>query len=198
MSASKVTKSDFPKDFVPKDGDLLAADNTARQTAQAAWTATFSLDILSTLLSVASATSIQDEEFDSRLVLHLASKAVSGIAALLAPHTQQLVEDAISKRLALRTNAIPPKFKTLIPKFLASDPLSQKPCGAGELFQGIVNEAPQPLQVNLPPQFYQAVFRSQNNYGSSAKGSNNYKGVGNAKGKGQFSKGNFFHIFSSS
>ena len=192
LSGGKLTKADFPKDYPLKDVNLISVDHTARQLAHSAWTVSSTLDILANLLSAASTTSAEDEQFDSRLCLHLASQAVSGIAALMAPHAQHLVEEAVSKRLDVRTNAIPAKLKAVEAKLLSSEPFSQKPCGSGESFQGIVNEA-QPMQVSLPPQFYRTVMSNQPGQSSSYK-NNSYgnKSQDNRQGGKNWSNKGFF------
>ena len=174
LSSSKINKADFPKDFPPKDVELMSADNAARQLAQAAWTVSSAIDVLSSLLGVASTAAAEDDKLDSGLILHLASQAVTGIGAMLAPHAPHLVEEAISKRLELRANAIPAKLKSVESKLLSAEPFAQKPCGSGVSFQGIANEAPQPLQVSLPASFYRAVIHNPSNQNFSYRKDNFY------------------------
>ena len=193
LSASKITKADFPKSFPVKDMELVAADNSARQVAQSAWTASSTLDVLSNMLTAACSAATDDPNFDSGLVLQLTSQAVSGVAAILAPHTQRLVEDAIDKRLKLRSSVIPAKYKTVESKLLNTEPFDPKPCGAGEGFQTIVNDVPQPVQVTLPPQFYRNVNRSQSDQrGNSFNYSANKSRFNRDTHKDTESKGNFF------
>ena len=161
LSGSKISKSDFPKEFAPKDVEMISADNRARLQAQSAWQTSCSLDLLSGLLTACSSEADKDDKFDCKLVVDLAAKAVSGIAALLAPHTQGLVEDAIDKRLKLRSSVISEKLKPVESKLLSAEPFSQKPCGSGLVFQEIANDAPKPLQVTLPPQVYKALTSNQ-------------------------------------
>ena len=195
LSAPKVTKSDFPKDFQPaaKNQDLLAKDHTARQLAFSAWTVSSTLDVLSNMLSTASTAAAEDVKFDSTLLLHLSSQAITGVAALLAPHTQHLVEEAVSKRLELRGSVIPAKLKPLESKLLSAEPFAQKPCGTGEEFQLIVNES-QPMQVSLPPQFYASLNKSQSNYQSNFAKNSFGKNTDNRSSKSSNPnfKGNFF------
>ena len=162
LAPSKITKTDFPKDFTPKDMDLITKDNQARQRAFTAWQTSSILDLLSDMLSAASKYAAPGTAVDNNsLLLQLASQAVTGVAAMLAPHTQHLMEDAITKRFELRSNTIPSKLKSVENKLLGADPFSEKPCGSGESFQQIANDAPQPIQVTLPPQFYSAINRAQ-------------------------------------
>lgn len=196
LSASKISKADFPKEFAPKDMELIATDNRARLLAQSAWQTSCSLDLLTNLLGSCSAESKKDKDFDCKLVVELAAKAVAGIASYLAPHTQSLVEEAIDKRLKLRANGISEKLKSVESKLLSAEPFAQKPCGSGVTFQEIANEAPKPAQVLLPPQVYKALTANQNSYGKSYnKGSGGgffRKGTYNNQGKNKTGQKQFF------
>ena len=192
LSGSKISKSDFPKEFAPKDVEMISADNRARLLAQSAWQTSCSLDLLSSLLTACRSEADKDDKFDCKLVVDLAAKAVSGIAAFLAPHTQGLVEDAIDKRLKLRSSVISEKLKPVESKLLSAEPFSQKPCGSGLAFQEIANEAPKPLQVTLPPQVYKALTSNQAGQSRSFKGSSGgffRRQSYNSQAKGRETKG---------
>ena len=179
---AKISKGDFPSDFQVKEGETLAADNQTRQRAFQSWQVLSSLELTQDLLESVSMAASQDKNFDSKLIVKLASGVISGVAALMAPLTQTLVEEAVSKRLELLSNSVPEKYKTVKSRLLDAEPLSVKPFGGAESVQAILSTMPQPLEVQLPEQFYKAI--------TDIKTTKNYKQTDNSgKWRGKNNQG---------
>ena len=185
LNTAKIAKTDFPEEFKAIDAKDLKEDNKSRYLAAQAMQVSSVLEMLSSQLTSASTLIAQDRSVDCNLILHLASVVVTGLASIAGNNTNLLIEEAVTNRLDLRSKAVPANLKTIKKKILQTDPFSTLPCGNNVALQAAIDSIPKPSTVNLPAEFYRAIYASQNKEKQFNKGyakKNNFKG-----NKGNFS-----------
>ena len=163
LGSAKAVKADFPEFLNAPNQTEMNADAKARSAAMTVYQTKSLLDLLTDMLNAATnAKSI--EPFDFPMVTGLAAEVTSGISALIQPLTKELCEEAVEKRIALRSAAIPTKLKDIKNQILTSEPLHAAPMGEIESLQSLLKDVPKTLQVTLPAHFYSAIAKNQSSY----------------------------------
>ena len=157
LSAPKARKEDFYYRLKVPSARVLGEDFSSRTSALQSWSVLSLLDVLGGLAS-SSATAARDlEGFDSAFALDKISGAMKGLSALLVPVVRTQLEEAVSRRLAVRSAAIPKDLDKIRVDLLASSPLHPLPLGDQGALRSMIKEVPLPMQLTLPARLLQAL-----------------------------------------
>ena len=161
LSAPKARKEDFLYRLKVPHSKLLGEDLESRTTALRSWTVLSLLDVLEKLASSSVSAARTDGTFDLLFAMERISGALTGISTLLLPVVRSHVEEAVAKRIEVRSASIPKDLDKIRVDLLAFSPAHPLPFGDQDLLRSMVKEVPLPVQLNLPARFYQVLGDSR-------------------------------------
>ena len=177
----------LPNSFKKPGKKAMQEDSETRSEALRLFTVSSSLDLMTSLLRAAVAMPQDWSATDYKAFLTYVADAVQGSAAVLAPLTRDKVRASISKRVALREEALTEDLSPVKSELLNVDPLSPCPYGSLAGVAAILRSRPPPAKMVLDKGAMSELLKRQSGTfakgGSKSRASSSKKFQGNRGGQ---------------